>query len=62
VNTKTGARSKKTIDFIVSGLFAALQTIPRIWGFRMKTAIGVTLDPFPHPKHRKRRHETNAGG
>ena len=59
-NTEPGARNKKTIDFIVGGLFSALQTIPRIWGFRTKRLLELHQTLFPHSKHRKKRsgHET----
>jgi len=37
---------------LVSSLFATLQTIPTIWGFRTKDYWSYTK-PFPHPKHKK---------
>jgi len=48
----------ETCKHLVCGLFAALQTIPRIWRFRMKRLLEShqTLFPHPkpHPKHRKK--------
>ena len=42
------------IDFIVGGLFAAFQTILRIWGFRTKRLLELHQTLFLHPKHRKK--------
>ena len=50
------------IDFIVSCLFAALQTISRICGFRTKRLLELYQTLFPHPKDRKKQsgHKTIA--
>jgi len=50
----------ETWKHLARGLFTALQTIPRIWGFRTKRLLELHQTLFPHPKHRKKRsgHET----